>query len=245
MVGRTKSILQTIPLNLDSPFTENALKSPEDSYQQKQETSLKSITSVKLSVNSIENQSQKIDDSFNDIPFERATDSCVIICANTAVGLVSPFVVSAEGKTSNDELQCQNKDIVTQSSKDLFSKILHFFNYTRSINATTSSELIIAMALLHRIVRVEKKRVVEGHTSIISHKTLGTILLCSIILSQKLLRDKPFKNSWWSRHCKVPISIINDSEEMFLKLLDYRLHVSDEDFALIYGSFIERASKCS
>lgn len=66
---------------------------------------------------------------------------------------------------------------------------------------------------------------IQTPTSIISDASLGTLLLLSVMLANKWLRDVPVRNSWWAKTFGVSLVIVNQSELILMSKLHDSLWV--------------------
>lgn len=168
------------------------------------------------------------------ISTELSNDSCLSLCAKTVVAVLQRFLISDKiSALLTDESRIKK-------NAELYHKIIHFFTFTRNAASLTLAELIVALIYLYRMGLADCERIQEGRTPIISESTFGTHLLCSVIISQKQLRDTPFKNSWWSKMFLVPLEILNHSEVVFMKKINFNLFVSSEEYDVMYQCFLAR-----
>ncbi|KAJ3222183.1 hypothetical protein HK099_002582 [Clydaea vesicula] len=54
--------------------------------------------------------------------------------------------------------------------------------------------------------------------------------LAAVIVSSKLINERPFKNVCFSKYCELPLWEVNAGEVIFLQALDYNLFVSHDLF---------------
>lgn len=127
--------------------------------------------------------------------------------------------------------ECQFQDekgryatMIYQTSKGRLyeENIKNFFYYLRKYVKLSVSELICVDDLLCRLLFVDADNVRLGKQTIVCENNLGTLLVCSVILVMKMNRDTILNNSWWANKFKIPLNILNDSEILFFKKIDFR-----------------------
>ncbi|KAA6356426.1 MAG: hypothetical protein EZS28_048047, partial [Streblomastix strix] len=113
-------------------------------------------------------------------------------------------------------------------------KIQGFLVFTRSYTMFTGTELVYCVWLVLRLTHADRKRIQMGHKQQITEENIGTILVCAVELSLKMLRDRVCRNSWWSNAFGMDMKTLNASEIVFLKRLDFSLNLDEVSFWTIY-----------
>lgn len=133
----------------------------------------------------------------------------------------------------------------TEKGLEMYKRIRHFFQFAQERAYLTGGEIVYSVALIEKLVRIEletKARWKQDHdqtasktaagetvpTSIISDTSLGTLLLLSVMLANKWLRDVPVRNSWWAKAFGVPLPVVNQSELILMQRLHDSLWVEAE-----------------
>lgn len=140
----------------------------------------------------------------------------------------------------------------TDKGLEMYKRIRHFFQFAQERAYLTGGEIVYSVALIEKLVRIELEnkarwkqqeasRTVAGEpvpTSIISDTSLGTLLLLSVMLANKWLRDVPVRNSWWAKAFGVPLPVVNQSELILMQRLNNSLWVEAEEAFPHLFSFI-------
>ncbi|KAH7826671.1 uncharacterized protein MONOS_14863 [Monocercomonoides exilis] len=105
----------------------------------------------------------------------------------------------------------------------LYRKINHFFQAVRTAAYLNVAELVHVVYLIDLLIQSERMSRREKWTGVITEANLGTLLLIAVMTSVKMNRDTPYRNGWWSAAIGIPISIINQSEIVFLQRIHYTL----------------------
>lgn len=125
---------------------------------------------------------------------------------------------------------------LTSDGENMVSNISHFYRFIIQYSEVTTTEVLQSFVLLTRLLLEENKHIRTGGKGIVSDANLGTILLCSLMISIKILRDIPYKNSWWAKVLGISLQILNQSEYVFLDRIGYRCLLQHEEFGLIYST---------
>ncbi|KAK2961120.1 hypothetical protein BLNAU_3888 [Blattamonas nauphoetae] len=113
------------------------------------------------------------------------------------------------------------------SQTRLSRSIESFLITTCSVAEITESELLYAVVLIEDLVRQQ----INPSTSkppLIFRENLGTLILVSIILSLKFLRDRTYKNSCWAKLHSMDLKDLNKSERIFCQYLNHHILVGEE-----------------
>ena len=139
----------------------------------------------------------------------------------------------------------------------MYKRIHHLFHFAQERAYMTAGEIVYAVAVLQKLVRIESEEQTAWNKnpssyapsshrtsstnppqSLISDSSLGTLLLLSVMLANKWLRDVPVRNSWWAKTFGVPLSVLNQSELVFMRKLRNSLCVEYEECFPSLCSFI-------
>ncbi|KAK2944794.1 hypothetical protein BLNAU_20267 [Blattamonas nauphoetae] len=90
-----------------------------------------------------------------------------------------------------------------------------------------TSELIFAAYLVQRLVEADMASGRPPEEWAVSNNNIGTVLVVSLLLSNKINRDIPIRSSWWAMAFGIPQAVLNSSEEHFLVLLNYEVSPTD------------------
>ncbi|KAK2954103.1 hypothetical protein BLNAU_10920 [Blattamonas nauphoetae] len=121
----------------------------------------------------------------------------------------------------------------TVGSVDELRNILRaFFSQLYKPLSLTVSETIFSASLLLQYLSTLPPPGPKA-SSLLDGGNYGTVFLCSLILSLKMLRDRPIKNTWWANLFNFPVVTLNHSERLFLIQVDNYLHTSSELFNLL------------
>ncbi|KAK2953029.1 hypothetical protein BLNAU_12018 [Blattamonas nauphoetae] len=118
----------------------------------------------------------------------------------------------------------QDGSVVDEPLEPKIEKMLQFIARTAFFQ---TAELVYAAYLIQRLVEVD---VASGRPQaewIVSNNNIGTVLVVSLLLSNKINRDVPIRSSWWAKAFGIPLSVLNSSEEYFLVQLNYEVSPTD------------------
>ena len=101
-------------------------------------------------------------------------------------------------------------------------KIHNYFRFSRS-------NFIYSICLLDKLLKSGK--------IVIKQSTIHRITLVVLLLSNKMLEDNIYNNRSWSIAGGVTLKNINELEKYVLEALDYRLHVTLEEYDSILYLF--------
>lgn len=122
-------------------------------------------------------------------------------------------------------------------TQQLFTKVTYFFKVSSHYACLILSELIHSVHLIDRLI-CRDAQTQDHKQRIIRHSNIGTLLLCSIIIAVKYVRDIPFTNSWWSENICVPLSIVTESEFVFLKHIQFNVSFSESRYKQYFTLFV-------
>lgn len=171
---------------------------------------------------------------------EIVTESCIELTTNTICYLLSDSLphlfVTPEDSSSPDSLVSPS---FSEAGLLMQQRIRHFYNFTRKAASITTAEILHTIFLLDRLVQVEAKSASLGNGTVIADTNIGTLLLVAVLLSTKMHRDIPFRNSWFSKVFGVPLAVLNQSEIVFMKKLDYRLEMTEDQYWSLYTTLVD------
>ncbi|KAA6363779.1 MAG: hypothetical protein EZS28_040694 [Streblomastix strix] len=93
-------------------------------------------------------------------------------------------------------------------------------------------EGIYAIALLRKFVAKESTK----GKRVLNKKNIGTVLVCLAMLTLKACRDRVCRNTYWSRAFGMQTPILNESELMFLKLIDFEMFLDEKEYWSAFDS---------
>jgi hypothetical protein len=103
----------------------------------------------------------------------------------------------------------------------LYKNLEDKMNYTENENK-------IAQILLLRFYKLSGR----GLSIFRNNVDFFFILVVSLLISHKIINDKPFSNSFWCKEnvANVDINTLNDCEIFFLKKIDYSVEITEKDY---------------
>jgi len=122
----------------------------------------------------------------------------------------------------------------TVSIKSYLERILKFTN-------VSSGCLIASLIYIDRFIKHQPSFTI---TSLNIHR----LLITSVMTSMKFLDDLYYNNSYYAKVGGVPCAEINSLELQFLFRLNFRLHISQEEYEHYHNELflhLQRASSCS
>ncbi|KAK2946803.1 hypothetical protein BLNAU_18261 [Blattamonas nauphoetae] len=119
-------------------------------------------------------------------------------------------------------------------------KIRQMFTFIGQHAYFQMAEYLLAAYYVCRLVQVHRSLTKSDPTSpVVSSHNIGTVLVVSLMLAGKVNQDRPLRNSWWAKAFGIPLDLLNDSEEYFLKHLDYQLAPADNMLSSLFSYFGE------
>ncbi|KAA6386123.1 MAG: hypothetical protein EZS28_018350 [Streblomastix strix] len=106
-----------------------------------------------------------------------------------------------------------------------------FLEFLRSKIGLRIGESVVACLLLMKFI--SKQRAKSKHA--LTKKNIGTILVCLIIITLKLCRDRVYKNIFFTKTFGLNIQILNESEVSFLRMIDYECNIQKGEYWNIFG----------
>jgi len=121
-----------------------------------------------------------------------------------------------------EELLCfKSLQVPRISVLDYLIRFAEFFRYSPAC-------YVVAAAYIDRVLRSQPDFVLDAHT-------VHRLLLASLVVAVKFSDDVPLKNSWYAQAGGVTNRELNVLEVTLLKLLDWRVHVSAEEYDYYCG----------
>ena len=105
-------------------------------------------------------------------------------------------------------------------------ELLQFLQFVRKVTDLNTHEAAHVLYLVDLLIQSDKVHARLNKECAISEHNIGTVLLCSVIVSLKFNCDNAPRNSWYSKVFKVPLSVVNASEVIFLQRIHYSLNMS-------------------
>ena len=96
--------------------------------------------------------------------------------------------------------------------------IRNFIDYFKRRCGSSEYEIIYTIKLMYRFM--------ERLNHFINRLNVHKLFLVSFILSYKLIRDRPIKNTWYSTVTNLNINVLNELEKEFLTKLDWDIYIS-------------------
>ena len=132
---------------------------------------------------------------------------------------------------------------LTSVGLQLYQNITGFLMFSSVRSKATFGELLHLLLLIDLVCQKERAKKeqakldssasssVPASSDRITIDQFGTLLLTCLILSEKLNRDAPYSNSWWSRLVNAPLDVINNSEIVILTKLNFQLMIRDTELS--------------
>ncbi|KAH7830454.1 uncharacterized protein MONOS_4699 [Monocercomonoides exilis] len=98
-----------------------------------------------------------------------------------------------------------------------------------------TTELLLSLSLIDTLSRLHWK---QGRFAL-NRDNVFLVVLVTIMIAHKFSCDKPLPNGWWSRTFNAPLQMINETEVLLLKLLNYDVNISSETFQRYYTAIVE------
>lgn len=124
----------------------------------------------------------------------------------------------------------QPKAILSESGQLLLSDVENLFLYVVRLSRLDVGELLHSLFLFDLLTQAATAYSNKYSTPYpFSTGNLGTVVLCCVILAQKMNRDHPYSDRWWASAVGINLSIISQSELVVLQLLDFNLMMRDQE----------------
>ncbi|KAA6393110.1 MAG: hypothetical protein EZS28_011359 [Streblomastix strix] len=138
---------------------------------------------------------------------------------------------------------CTDQEELQSKFERMKQVLRNFFEFVRLATNLSLAELIYSIWLVSRFSEKEaenklKRMNQEQYVSVIQESNIGTVLLVSIEISQKLLRDHAKKNTYWAHLFDLSVENFNRSEAAYLKWLDYSVWLDEEIFNEMFQAML-------
>ena len=172
------------------------------------------------------------------------SDAHIEVVANLISYIVSNHLEEEKAKTMikdfrTSSVKSPQYDPQLSTHEKLHLKIVKFFKFVRGLVGLTTAELAHALNLICSFIQGEADSIKENHKSVINENTLGTLFLCGIIISLKMNRDHPYKNSYWAKKLNISLAVLNASELTFLETVQFSLFLDEVDYFQLYSSIVD------
>ncbi|KAI9486839.1 MAG: cyclin-domain-containing protein [Benjaminiella poitrasii] len=126
-------------------------------------------------------------------------------------------------------------------------KMMSTSSFIREILKRSRATYSMLQLALFYIFRIKGLIHEQMHRSDNNHHNFARcgrrMFLASLMVSSKYLNDKNYRNRTWAKIASLPITEINNTEFMFLKLINYQLYVSKpfyEKWVSLLHDYIQR-----
>ncbi|KAA6361269.1 MAG: hypothetical protein EZS28_043204, partial [Streblomastix strix] len=125
---------------------------------------------------------------------------------------------------------CVNQEVLQPKFERMKEVLRNFFELVRLATNLSLAELIYSIWLVSRFSEKEAENklkcmnqpfVKEKYESVVKESNIGTVLLVSVEISQKILRDHAKKNTYWAHLFDLSVENFNKSEAAYLNWLNY------------------------
>ncbi len=82
---------------------------------------------------------------------------------------------------------------------------------------------------------------IEKSKIILNEKNIYLIYLASLLTSCKMLQDEIYSQYDFSKVAGIPLKRLNEIEAEFLEAIDFKVHITDEQFRQTYKSHFSHA----
>ena len=161
----------------------------------------------------------------------------IATCVNAVDRKLStaPFSFQAYYIHDNSIVSEPNK---TNSLELLKTKVRGFFVYICNRINMGYEELVLSCKYVERYIaahirlRTKEENDTESKTKFYDklEPSLGTVLLCALLISQKYTRDVPYHNSYFATELHISIQCVTNSEYCFGSMIGWRFYVSANKF---------------
>ncbi|KAA6373995.1 MAG: hypothetical protein EZS28_030478 [Streblomastix strix] len=115
------------------------------------------------------------------------------------------------------------------------SSIMLFFKYLKLNVNITIDESIAIVVLLQRFVSKQTEKGIQ----ILSSRNIGTMLVVLAIVALKANRDHTYKNSCFAKEFGIPLAVLNESENEFMKIMDNTLFIDESEFSQLQNQIFK------
>ncbi|KAA6311713.1 MAG: hypothetical protein EZS28_056067 [Streblomastix strix] len=110
-----------------------------------------------------------------------------------------------------------------------------FLDFLKQYIELQIDEVVTAAAVLKRFISKQT----DKNIRILNKSTVGTVLVCLVMITLKGFRENIHKNFLWANWFGMDLKALNESEISFLRLLDYQLWVQEEEYNNIYNDILK------
>ncbi|KAA6375509.1 MAG: hypothetical protein EZS28_028965 [Streblomastix strix] len=108
------------------------------------------------------------------------------------------------------------------------ASIILFFKYMKLNVNISISESLETVLLLQRFISKQTEKGIQ----VLSSRNLGTMLVVLAIVAMKNCRDAHiYKNSHFAKEFDIPLTVLNESEAAFMKIVDYSLFIDESEYS--------------
>lgn len=108
----------------------------------------------------------------------------------------------------------------TCNTLDYILNTMHYYNLYEY------NEIVLGLYYINKLSNI----------CIINNNNINIIFVCCVMLSNKYIIDTPITNSTYSRLLNINPNILNKYEIEILKLFDYSIFISTDEFNTFYDS---------
>ncbi|KAH7824238.1 uncharacterized protein MONOS_161 [Monocercomonoides exilis] len=121
-------------------------------------------------------------------------------------------------------------ELFTEHGKVIHDKTKHMFHFVGHYAPITIGEIIHSIFLFYQLILIEEDNKSNLSSTIVTEDNLGTLLMCGMMISVKMDRDVPFRNSWWAKLFRIGLEVVNQSELVFLEKIHFQTLMEERDF---------------
>jgi hypothetical protein len=138
-----------------------------------------------------------------------------------------------DNKQKKSEKQFDN---IFSHSRDPEISLYDYLSRIHKYSLINDSTLIISLIYIDRICKNKGFKLTKNN--------IHRILFSSILTSIKFNEDKVYPNSFYAKIAGISVKELNKLESTFLRLIDFKLFISDEIYD-IYSSYLYSFDKIS
>ncbi|KAK2963685.1 hypothetical protein BLNAU_1250 [Blattamonas nauphoetae] len=120
------------------------------------------------------------------------------------------------------------------SQRELMSVLNRIFSRLDGQLTLTRGEAVVALCiLLNFVFRTSKEEDTSKRKALLNRHNYGTVLVVSLLVTLKLMRDTPPRNSWWCDIYCLPLHTVCESEIALLNQADFHLFPNADLFLFL------------
>ncbi|KAH7822090.1 uncharacterized protein MONOS_17698 [Monocercomonoides exilis] len=170
---------------------------------------------------------------------QRPSMEFLIIASNSICILIQPVLNDLfSGEVPSDPTLKNFDKYLTLHGKSIRDKTRHLFHFVCHYAPISIGEIIHSIYLFYQLIEIEEENICHSPVTLVTEDNLGTLLMCGMLLSVKMDRDVPFRNSWWAKLFRIPLSVVNQSELVFLERLSFRMMMEESDFLEMFVTLV-------